>query len=160
MNEKITQPSKEELEADVNERTTAVGLYHYALSYRSAADALGAVKLGVTHPDAPREFLYYHGIELFLKAYLRHTGLSVMALKDISHSTGKLENEFLKRGGELTDEDRGVLDIMEKTDVVTQSRYIRTGAYTKPTVEALARTSKTLSDTVRSALKQSGLLIR
>jgi len=152
--------SAAEIEADANERTTAVGLYHYALSYRRAADALGTVKLRATHPESPREFLYYHAIELFLKAYLRNVGLSVLALKGLSHSTGKLQSEFLEHGGELMDEDREVLDIMHKTDVVAQSRYIRTGAFTKPTLQALARTAKSLAETARRALKQSGLPIR
>jgi hypothetical protein len=151
--------SPEEIE-DANERTNAVGLYHYALSYRHAADALGTVKLRATHPEAPREFLYYHSIELFLKAYLRNAGLSVLALKGLSHRTGKLESEFLRHGGELMDEDREVLELMEKTDVVAQSRYIRTGFFTKPTLEALARTAKSLADTTRSALKQTGLPVR
>ena len=149
-----------EREADANERTSAVGLYHYALTYRRAADALGTVKLDATHPEAPREFLYYHSIELFLKAYLRNAGLTVMTLKKISHSTGKLEAEYIKHGGELMDEDHEVLEIMEKTDAVAQARYIRTGYFTKPALEALARTAKSLSETTRSALRQSGLPVR
>jgi hypothetical protein len=55
-------------ESDTVDRTNAVGLYHFALSYRFAADALGAVRLPTPYPDAPRELLYFDAIELFLKA--------------------------------------------------------------------------------------------
>ena len=145
---------------NVDERTTAVGLYHYALSYRAAADALGKQKFHTTHPDAPREFLYFHAIELFLKAYLRNAGMSVTALKGLSHSTGKLEAQFLKHRGFLADEDRAVLRLMEETDAVARARYIVTGYFQKPTMEALARTAKSLSQTVRSNFKASGLPVR
>lgn len=150
----------EESEADKNERTSAVGLYHYALSYRCAADALGSIKFGTTHPDAPQEFLYFHAIELFLKAYLRNAGLTVQDLKSMSHSTGKLQAAFIKHGGWLADEDLEVLELMEKTDAITRSRYIVTGAFIKPSMEALARTATSLADTLRTAFKKSRLPIR
>jgi hypothetical protein len=143
--------------SDIDERTTAVGLYHYAISYRRAADKLGTVMVRTTHPEAPQEFLYFHAIELFLKAYLRNRGLSVLALKDISHGTGKLQESFSKHGGWLADEDIEVLDAMERTDAVTRSRYIVTGAFTKISMQALARTAKNLNETVRTAFKAEGL---
>jgi hypothetical protein len=153
-------PDKSVREADTNERTTAVGLYHYALSYRCAADALGTIKFRTTHADAPQEFLYFHAIELFLKSYLRNAGLSVLTLKGLSHSTNNLEAAFVKHGGRLADHDREVLEVMEKTDAITRSRYIVTGAFTKIPIQALARTAKSLTATVRESLKRSGHRVR
>ena len=55
-------------------RSTPMGFYHYAQSYREAANLLtNADKTSrkATHPEAPIRFLYYHAIELYLKAFLR-----------------------------------------------------------------------------------------
>jgi hypothetical protein len=143
-------------EADTNDRTTAIGLYHFALSYRFAADALGALKLPTTHPDAPREFLYFHAIELFLKSYLRNVGLTALSLKTLGQSMRELEQTFARQGGLLQVEDRAVLALMDRGDAVARSRYSVMGPITKPTLVALSRTCQNLAETVRTALKQSG----
>src|SRR5260221_7125218 len=59
------------------ELTTPLGFFNYALSYRAAADKLRICKLRATHPHAPVLFIYYHSVELYLKAFLRAHGLSV-----------------------------------------------------------------------------------
>lgn len=157
----MSDPSdKTAFEADQNERTNAVGLYHYAQSYRSAAGALGTIETRSTHPDAPQQFLYSHAIELFLKSYLRNAGLTVMTLKNLSHSTGELKAAFLKHGGFLKDEASAVLDIMERTDAISRARYIVTGYFHEPPMQALARTAKSVAKTVRDKLKASGLPVR
>jgi hypothetical protein len=52
-------------EDDDAERTTSIGLYNYAGSYSRCANNLARVKpKGVTHPDEPIDFLFYHSIEL------------------------------------------------------------------------------------------------
>jgi hypothetical protein len=145
---------------DQENRTSAVGLYHYAISYRRAADALASVKLKATHPDAPREFLYYHSIELFLKAYLRNAGVRVQELKKIGHRFDKLAQMYIAKAGFLMDEDQEVLALMSATDVVPRARYIVTGIVRKPALQALARTAKSLNDTVRVAMKQAGQPVR
>src|SRR5882672_3989344 len=101
--------------ADKNERTNEIGLYHYAVSYHRAADALGTIKFNTTHPDAPRYFLYFHAIELYIKAFLRNAGRSVRQIEALGHRAGKLERAYLKYGGTLEDEDREILALMEQT---------------------------------------------
>lgn len=113
-----------------------------------------------THPDAPREFLYYHSIELFMKAFLRNAGLTVLNLRTMSHSTGKLREAFEKHGGILSDRDGDVLTIMEITDAVARSRYLATGLQQVPPMELLAKTAENLNDIVRARLKASGLPVR
>jgi hypothetical protein len=51
-------------------RTTRIGLFHYANSYRISARVLNANRPKVTHPDEPVNFLFYQAVELFLKAFL------------------------------------------------------------------------------------------
>lgn len=138
---------------DVNDRTSAVGLYHHGLSHRFAADALGALKLPTPHPDAPGELLYCLAIELFLKAYLRNVGLTTLSLKTISQSTRELEQTFMKHGGVLEVEERAILAIMDRGDAMVRSRYSVAGPITKPTLAALARTAARLAETVRIALR-------
>lgn len=64
-----------------DDRTTAVGLYHYARSYHDCTKVLEAAQVRTTHKDAPVSFLYFHAIELFLKAFLRLHGHTVEELE-------------------------------------------------------------------------------
>jgi len=59
------------MEADDEHRTNSVGLFHTAESYWRSAVALREAKVRATHPDNPIRLLYYHAIELYLKAFLR-----------------------------------------------------------------------------------------
>lgn len=137
-----------------------MGLFHFANSYRRAADALGTMKSDATHPDAPRSFLYFHAIELYLKAFLRHHDHTVGELQKLRHGFGQLTQLFDDRGGFLEDEDRDVLEIMDKTSSVIRSRYIETGYFERPSIEGLARTTSSLHGTVRSALRKAGRSVR
>ncbi len=84
---------------DEAKRTTCIGLFNYAESYFRSARALDANKPKVTHPDAPVNFLFYHAIELYLKAYLRLKGLTPreLASRKYGHSVAALS----KRASEL-----------------------------------------------------------
>lgn len=64
------------------DRTTAIGLARYAYDYLHAA--MVVEKSDTTHNQispVPAYFLALHGIELTLKAYLRHKGVSVKHLQ-------------------------------------------------------------------------------
>ena len=85
---------------DVDARTTPVGLFNFAETYWLSAKALKAAEVkGVTHRAYPVYFLYYHAIELYLKAYLRLHGHGVVELssKKFGHDAGALS----KRAREL-----------------------------------------------------------
>ena len=140
--------------------TTAIGLYHYGLSYQRAADALGEIKLRSTHPHAPRSFLYYHAIELYMKAFLRNSGLSVSYLKSLGHNVSKLKAKYVEHGGFLMDEDIEVLRLMQAGNSPMRSRYIETGLLLAPSLEALNRTAESLGETVFLALKKLGQPVR
>lgn len=64
------------------ERTTATGLARYAYEYIEAAMLVERNDPTPTHiSPIPAYFLALHGIELTLKAYLRHKGLTAKELR-------------------------------------------------------------------------------
>jgi hypothetical protein len=64
------------------DRTTAIGLARYAHEYIDAAMLVERNDPTPTHiSPIPAYFLIQHGIELTLKAYLRHKGLTVKELR-------------------------------------------------------------------------------
>jgi hypothetical protein len=145
--------------ADDQERTTALGLFNLAEAYWKSAIALQATKVNSGYADDPRRFLFYHAIELYLKAFLRGHGLTVGQLEQLGHKTGRLTNRARKLGLSLTERDSEVFAIMANTDAVIRSRYIRTGAFTWPRLEALDDACQNLRDEVGSALRKAGLVI-
>jgi HEPN domain-containing protein len=147
--------------ADEDDRTTPIGFFNYADSYWRSAVALEKVKVRATHPDAPLCFLYYHAIELYLKAYLRAEGYSVHDLRTpYGHNTVKLLDEAQRHGLHFDDEDVAVLSYMGETDAVIGSRFLQTGFFQRPANEALNRTCKSLHDSVGEALKGKAFPVR
>jgi len=143
-----------------DDRTTDVGLYHFALSYRHAADELARRPAKGTHPHAPIRSLYHHSIELFLKAYLRLYGAEVAELEKIGHRFGPLLARCRSAGLTPDDEDVEVINMLGCSDAWTRARYIETGKFHWPTVEALARTAKSLAGLSRAAFKAAGKPVR
>jgi HEPN domain-containing protein len=146
-------------ELTTDDRTTALGLFNYARSYRASADHLLSAKLKVPHPHAPLTFLYYHAVELYLKAYLRVQGYTVAQLKSVGHNVSKLSTEVQSRGLILDDEDREVLSSIAEGDNVIRSRYIQIGAFTRPEEEALSRTCAALEDSVAKEFEKAKITI-
>ena len=147
--------------SDADDRTTAIGLYNYACSYHSAAQALSKATFKATHKEAPTSFLYFHAIELFLKAYLRIHGHSVREIKGtFGHSIERMRKRAKHLGFDFMDEDSDVLTLMEDSDIVIGSRYIRTGYKDVPTIEALERTAKSFRETTHDAARSAGLMVR
>lgn len=144
-----------------DERTTAVGLYHYARSYHDSARVLDAAKVRTTHAGAPVQYLYYHSIELFLKAYLRLNGHTVEELETkFRHHIAKMRKRCAALGMAFMDEDLEVLDHLENTDLVIRSRYIATGPFRMPTFEAIERTAASLRQMTAEAIRKSGTNVR
>jgi HEPN domain-containing protein len=150
--------------AEENERTSPMGLFHTAEAYWHAAKTLvrsnRRAKRKPAFSEKPAYFCYYHAIELYFKALLRvHHGVDELESK-FRHNTTKL----MRRAGELSvsfdDEDAEVLGVMGETDAVIRSRYVKTGSFTWPTLEALNRTCKSLRGSVHANLKASGVSLR
>jgi len=157
----MAKPKKTSKEiADDNERTNSMGLFNTAEAYWKSAVALKKAKVEVGHSDSPVRTLYYHAIELYLKALLRqHCSVDVLS-KKFGHNTTRMTKKAEELGLSIMDEDREVFALMGKTDVVIRARYIRTGSGTFPTLEALNRTGKSLRENVGTILRKAGIMVR
>jgi HEPN domain-containing protein len=146
---------------DEEKRTTALGIFHFGDSYWGAANVTALAKLRTPHADFPVCYLYYHAIELYLKAFLRLHGHSAKELRvKFGHSAGALTKSAIGHGLVLREEDDAVLALMAHTDAVIQSRYIQTGITRLPSFEALDRTCNSLRVSVGKAIIKSGQSVR
>ena len=146
--------------ADDNERTNSMGLFNTAEAYWKAAQTLAAAKVKGGHADSPVRTLYYHAIELYLKAPLRrHYDVDDLS-KKFGHKIARMTKEAEKHGLLIMDEDREVFALMSDSDVVIRSRYIRTGSGNFHTLEGLDRTCKSLRKSVGTILRKAGIMVR
>jgi hypothetical protein len=154
------QKSPEEIAED-EARTTPIGIFNTAISYWKAADALEGLALKTPRNHAPIRFLYFHALELYLKAYLRAHGYTVKRLEEIGHSFKKMTNHALVSGLNLVEDDIRVLNAIGKSDMAIRARYIRTGAVIGwlPT-KVLDATCRRLNEKVGGGLKEKGIVVR
>src|SRR4051794_38560726 len=113
---------------DEEERVTDIGLFNVAETYWRAAQGLETLKLKSTHRDSPIYFLYYHAIELYLKAFLRHHGHTPKELrsKKFGHKTCCLVGRAAELKLVFDEEDHDVFSLMITTDAILRSWYIQT----------------------------------
>ncbi len=134
---------------------TPKGIFNYAISYRNAAQILTSqwnIKINGHH--APIYFLYTHSIELLLKSFFRKNGSSMDDLKKMSHDFGKMTEKAKSQGLDLHDEDEDVLNVLATRNTNGfDFRYIKTGPFTRPTLEALERTYKNLEEQIGNFLE-------
>jgi hypothetical protein len=154
------QKSPEEIAED-EARTTPIGIFNTAISYWKAADALAGLALKTPRNHAPIRFLYFHALELYLKAYLRAYGYTVMRIEGIGHSFTKMVEHSMKHGLKLAEDDIEILNAIGRSDMVIRSRYIRTGTVIGwlPT-KTLHATCRQLNEKVGDGLKEKGILVR
>ena len=148
-------------ELSEDERNMPIGLYNFADSYWQAATELGKLKLRSTHRDSPVSFLYFHAIELYLKAFLRLHGVTTEELRSrtYGHSAIKHSRKASTLGITFDDEDMEVFSIMD-TNAGIRTRYLQTGYYQTASHESLHRTCKSLSNSVCLALNKAGIPTR
>ena len=155
------KPSTEEL-ADEAKRVTAIGLFNFAETYWRAARALRRSKAkSATHRESPIRFLFYHAIELYLKAHLRSCDVHPYELRSsFGHGAKRLAERAVQLGLFLEDEDVEIVRLMSETDAVIRSRYIASGFFTWPELGALDRTCKSLRVSVAEVLRAKGQWLR
>jgi|SRR5579872_858816 len=144
------------------ERTNEVGFFNTAETYWKSAEALYRAKVKASHSLSPILFLYYHAIELYLKAFLRGHGLSAAKLrsKKFGHQICCLSDKAAQLGLSYADEDKEVFSLMSTTDAIIRSRYTQTGFHTWPSPEALDRTCRSLREGIHKALTRKGAPVR
>jgi hypothetical protein len=115
-----------------------------------------------THAMYPILFLYYHAIELYLKAFLRGNGHSAKELsgRKYGHDIKNLSDRAAELGLFYMDEDREVFSLIVSTDAVIRSRYIKTGFFTWPSPDMLFRSCISLREGVSKNLIAKGKPIR
>jgi hypothetical protein len=147
-------------EIDHEERTNSLGLFNTAEAWRLSAMALqGEQRVESGHAEQPVRFLYCHAVELYLKALLRQK-YHVKKLEDIGHKMKRLVKEAQAMGLTITEDDAAVFSLIGDTEMLTEFRYIRTGAKTLSTLEALNRTCNSVRDGVRSLLRHNNVPVR
>lgn len=114
---------------------SAIGTFNYAHSFWGAARALYEKEweTSETHPSSPMEFLYWHAIELFLKAFLQADGVNEDDLRlRYGHKVFVLANECVRRGLPLSKHAMEVISFMREQGDMIDLRYLRIGAKSVP----------------------------
>lgn len=138
---------------DDDERTNAMGLLSFAHSYWEAAVVLQNATRKAIHPDAPRDYLYYHAIELYLKSFLRLKGTTVRELERMGHRTGVLYTKAIAAG--LSDDPTNAEVIGFIRTNYMPSRYILTGFFTRPHPNELWGVCSVLHDEVEPQVNRA-----
>jgi hypothetical protein len=144
------------------ERTNEVGLFNTAETYWRSAHALHEAKVKASHAMSPVLFLYYHAIELYLKAFLRGNGHSAKELrsKKFGHRICCLTDRAAQLGLAYDDEEKQVFSMMGTTDAIIRSRYIQSGYFEWPSPDMLFRTCVSLREGVGKSLIAHGKPVR
>ena len=145
---------------DDDERTNSLGLFNTAEAYRLSAMELPALKVHSGFREMPVRFLYYHALELYLKALLRQKHSIATVRTSFGHKIKLLVREAETLGLVVGEIDRFVLALIDDTDAIIDSRYIRTGTRLLVTLESLRRTCKSIRDGVGTILRNNGVLVR
>ena len=140
---------------DDSDQTSAIGLFNFAHSYAASAMQLAKCQpAGTTHPEAVVDFLAFHAIELYFKAFVRAKGLTVAEMKLLGHRLDKLHNKASELG--LAVEDRNGV-ILLATYSMMDRRYIRTGWTQRHPHELVFEVCRSLHESVGEALRSLGL---
>jgi hypothetical protein len=144
---------------DDDERTTSLGLFNTAEAFRLSAMALPALKVNSGFAEMPVRFLYYHALELYLKALLRQKH-SMATVRKLGHRITLLVREAETLGLVVGKDDRAVLTLIDDTDAMIDSRYVRTGSKRLVALDALCRTSESIRNGVGTILRSNRVPVR
>lgn len=141
---------------DNDTRTTPNGLARYAREFLEAAlaadDKMGMKTGYEIIAPIPVMYLVGHSIELSLKAYLLHKGVSLTKLKNLGHDLEKCykkaEEHGLQQHVTLTREDIDVIGVLNKLYSTKELNYFVKGTKQFPVFGPLEALSKKLIDSV------------
>ena len=148
------RPTLEE-QAEEGKRSTAIGFFNQAASYWQAARALDEAKFDATHRDDPIFFLYFHAVELYLKAFLRAHDITPYELRrKYGHDTKKLSKKATKFGLRFSQQDTEIFWFISKTTL--GNRYLVTGLTRRLEKNAVNETCEALHSSVGNDLRANG----
>lgn len=139
-----------------DERTSALGLARYAFEYIEAAlivdDRIGQRKEFQVVAPIPALYLAGHGIELSLKAYLRHHDESVRKLQKLGHDLNRCYRRAIELGLHSVIKphgaEEGALVLLNGLYAAKELEYIRTGMKHFPTFALVSRLAVTLHNAI------------
>ena len=137
-----------------------IGWFNYAVSYLRAAQALRTLQFNATHRDSPIEFLYYHSVELFLKAFLVLKGATEKDVKGLSHGIVRIMERCRAQGLVLDKTDRAVIALIDRSGNMFRARYIRTGYFEKASGAMLDRLTERLLSKIAGHFHREGRPLR
>src|SRR5436190_19491218 len=107
------------------DRTPPIGLFNFAESYRIAADILAHQHAKELRFDSPIRYLFYHSIELYMKAFLRSGGLTMQDIKErLGHRFSRMRAECMSSGLAFDTSELAILDYIG--DDYMEARYLVT----------------------------------
>ncbi len=123
------------------DRTTAFGLWRYALEYlaaaRTLADAETQLRRIVIHTDVTYQCAC-QGLELAFKAFLRAGGATVDDLRGIGHPITKAMTRAFDLGlTKLNPSHLAAINLVDRLYAAHEFRYIVTGSKEYPTLTTL-----------------------
>jgi hypothetical protein len=131
-------------------RTTSLALLEHAKDFIEAADVLDVP--GYQHLR-PTYYLYGHGIELALKAFLRGAGMSISDMKKIGHDLERAVEEAnklsLRDHCVLESNDLDAINLLNVYYRAKEFEYTVAGSKTVPQTSQLGRIARQLLDTLR-----------
>lgn len=146
--------------ADDDDRTTAQGLFVFADSYLASARSLKAAGLQYGHAESPIRFLLYHAAELYLKAFLRASELSLAEVRILNHKFEKLVAVSERNGLRLPQETQALLLLADRTKDVIETRYVRTGfRRVRPTLSTVGDAVSAIRKAVREHKSRQGKIV-
>ena len=156
MAEKLSHLKTDSIHDDLT-RTTPIGLARYSSEFLEAA-LIADEKMGrrggyeITAP-VPVMFLVGQSIELSLKAYLLHRGISLEKLRTkFGHNLHKLLRKAkeleLKKVVDFTEDELGTIEALNDLYASKQLQYIVTGAKIFPVFGPLQTATKKLVSAV------------
>ncbi|WP_420857614.1 hypothetical protein [Marivivens marinus] len=100
-----------------------LGLLNRAEEYLAAAATLRKANPSADKLPEPVYFLYFHAIELLLKAGLAANGLSARQIKDQAHNLVALQTKLEKFGINFSDAERELIASIKQERGQTATRY-------------------------------------
>ena len=148
--------------AELFSSTTPIGFINKAEAYRVGAQVLARELKGVGGwAGDPIRYLYYHCIELYMKAALISAGWTEFQLRSLSHGFMKLAETCNAAGLGLTErDDLNVLALIDSQNNYIKARYHYVGGVTVATVQALDCTAHELAVLAVQRVRRSGVQVR